>query len=168
MTRSDSEKRLTPQEAYSQLADRCAACEMCTGEALDRLRRRGIDEDSAFDIVQRLVDLRFIDDERFARIWVRDRLWNARWGLLKIRNDMRLKRIDDAIISSAINEELDRERYFDNLAAALRSKARTLPSPLTYDLKMKLARFAISRGYEPSLVQEMLRDEEYWRTDEAD
>lgn len=153
---------LSADQAYSKLAERCATSELCTGEALEKLRLWGIPSDAAINIVQRLVNERFIDDERFAGIWVRDRLYNARWGVLKIRNSLRLKRIDSDIIETALAENIDSERYCANLLAALRAKARALPSPLTYEAKMKLARFAINRGYEPSLVQEFIQDES-WR-----
>lgn len=157
---------MTPsaEQAYSKLAERCSSTELCTGEALDKLRLWGIDSSDAYRIVQRLVNERFIDDERFAGIWVRDKLYNARWGVLKIRNSLRLKRIDSDIIDAAIAENLDSEQYYENLQTALRAKARSLPSPLTYETKMKLARFAINRGYEPRLVQELLNDE-FWRDD---
>lgn len=156
-------KALAPAEAYARLADRCATTELCTGEALDKLHRWGVASREAESIVQRLVTERFIDDERFARIWVRDRLWNARWGLLKIRAAMRLKRLEPETVEAAIGEEMDDERYFANLAAALRSKGRRMASPIAYEDKVKLARFAMSRGYEPELVREMLADESYWR-----
>ena len=157
---------LSAEEAYKKLAERCSKSEICTGEALDKLRQWSINSTEANKIVQRLVDERFIDDERFAGIWVRERLYNAHWGLLKIRNSLRLKQIDTDIIDSAISENLDQDKYCANLAAALRSKARSLPSPLSYENKMKLARFALSRGYEPNLVKEMVNEEDYWRTND--
>lgn len=159
-------KELKPDEAFARLADRCAMAEVCTGEALEKLRQWGIGREESYRIVQRLVDERYIDDDRYARAFVRDRLYNSRWGLVKIRQAMRLKRLDDSQISEAIESETDNERYFANLAAALRSKGRSMPSPLSRDDRMKLARFAIGRGYEPSLVSEMLADEDYWRDEE--
>lgn len=155
-------------KAYSRLADRCALSEMCTGEALEKLRLWGIGRHEASKIVQRLVNERFIDDERFARVWVRDRLHNARWGAVKIRQSLRLKRLDYEVIEAAMESEMNQEVYFSNLAAALRSKGRSLPSPLTYTDRMKLMRFAVGRGYEPGLVSEMIDDEEYWRNEETD
>lgn len=156
-------KQLTAKEALNRLADRCAMAEVCTGEALDKLRQWGIAPDQADGIVQRLIDNRFIDDERYARSYVRERVANARWGVNKIRAVMRLKGIETAIIDLAISEEVDEELYFSNLAAALRSKGRNMSSPLSRDDYARLARFALSRGYESSLVSEMIADEDYWR-----
>lgn len=162
MTRSD--KPLSADEAYARLADRCATTELSTGEALEKLRRLGVCRCEAIAIVQRLVNERFIDDDRFARAYVRDRVAHARWGVVKIRQSLLLKGVDRQVVDEAITSELDDEVYFRNLEAALRSKASAMASPLDYADRMKLMRFAVGRGYEPSLVQAMLADEEYWRS----
>lgn len=160
MTRSNN---ISPKEAYSRLADRCAMTEMSTGEALEKLRRLGITQSEAYSIVQKLVDERFIDDERFARMYVRDKLVNARWGRIKISQSLRLKGVDSEIAAEAFESVWDDQVYFRNLAAALRNKARTMGQPLTYPDKVKLVKFAAGRGYEPELIREMLADEDYWR-----
>ncbi|MCM1309480.1 MAG: RecX family transcriptional regulator [Bacteroides sp.] len=154
---------LTDKEAYARLADRCAMAEVSTGEALTKLRQWGITGAEAYKVVQRLVNERFIDDERFARSFVRDKVNNAHWGVNKIRLSLHQKGIDNETARIAIAEELDEETYFANLAGALRSKGRNMPSPLNREDYARLARFAVGRGYEPSLVSEMLSDEHYWR-----
>ena len=156
---------LSPEQAYARLADRCATAEMCAHEALSKLQQWDVPYNLAIKIVQRLINERFIDDERFAAIWVRDRIQNAHWGIIKIRQSLQQKNIDSDIIHKAISQNVNEELYFRNLAAALRSKARALSNPLTYTDKLKLARFAIGRGYEPDLVQDMIADEDYWRND---
>ena len=157
-------RQLTPQQAYERLADRAAGTEICSAEAYSKLRDWGIDADKADAIVDRLIAQRPIDDRRFAHAYVRDRINNARWGLLKIRQAMRLKRIPSALVNEAIDSELNDETYCSNLAAALRSKARSMPSPIQSADRAKLIRFAASRGYEPELIMQMLSDEYYWRT----
>lgn len=154
---------VTPQRAYERLADRAAVGEMCSGEVVKKLRDWRIDPAESQKILRRLTQERFVDDERYARAYVRDRVVNARWGLLKVRQAMRLKQISNQLIERAIDEELDQDAYLANLAAALRTKARGLSKPLAPADKAKVIRFAASRGYEPSLILEMIDDEEYWR-----
>lgn len=156
---------LSPEQAYARLADRCAISELCTAEAREKLRQWGVTPPHADKIIDRLRAERFIDDERFARMWVRDRLNNARWGVLKIRAAARIKHLD---VDQLIDEERNDDAYFANLAAALRSKGCRMPAPLSRNDKAKLMRFALSRGYEPQLVMEMIADENYWRNESAD
>lgn len=156
-------RQLTPRQAFERLADRAATTEMCSTEAEQKLRDWQIAPEEADAIIDRLIAERYIDDRRFAHAYVRDRINNARWGLLKIRRAMRLKRLPNLLIEEAIDAELNDETYCRNLAAALRSKARSMEQPLLPADRAKLVRFAASRGYEPDLILEMVDDEEYWR-----
>lgn len=161
-------RSLTAAEAYSKLVDLCSLGEYSTGEALERLRAWGVSGKPAFEIVQRLVDERFIDDERFARAFVRSKVSYSGWGRIKIRQALYQKGIEHELIDRAIDEEVDLDVYHSNLADALRSKARSMPETLDSDCRAKLLRFAVGRGYEPGLVMDMLPEEDFWRYDESD
>lgn len=149
---------LTPAQALARLQDLCARAEISTGEALDKLRRMGITGRRADDVVQELVDTRFIDDERFARAFVRDKYRYSRWGRIKIRQALRLKRVDREYIDVALDEEIDSEVYEANLAALLQAKLRQLPDDADPRANAaKLMRFAAGRGFEPGLIVSTLR-----------
>lgn len=154
---------LSPKEATARLMDRCVVAEVCTAEALEKLHDWGLTTEEARAIVQKLVGLKFIDDERYVRAFVRTKVNHAKWGRLKIRAALRQKHLGSELITVALDEELDEQTYYCNLAAALRSKARNMPQRLTAEHRAKLMRFAASRGYEPGLIAEMLPEEDYWR-----
>ena len=65
-------KEKTEQEAYLQLAALCAQAEHCQQEMRDKMKRWGIAAAIQERIVARLVKERYIDDERFARAFVKD------------------------------------------------------------------------------------------------
>lgn len=153
------------EKAYERLAELCSKAEYSTGEALQRLYRWGFDRQTACETVQRLVDERYIDDERFARAFVRTKVNLSRWGMTKARMALREKGIDRDIIDMAIDTEVDPDTYYRNLAATLRAKGSGMERPLTYDDSRKLAQYAHGRGYELSLVLEMIADEDYWRNE---
>ena len=161
-------KQLTADEAFSRMMDLCSCGEYSTGEAMERLRKWGITGHEAEGIVQRLIDARFIDDERFARAFVRSKVNYSGWGRLKIRAAMFQKGIERELIDLAMDEEIDEQTYYANLADALRSKARTMPEYLDADCRAKLLRFAAGRGYEPGLIMEMLPEEDFWRYEADD
>lgn len=150
-------KILTPEQALAKLQDLCARAEVSTGEALEKLRRWGVTGHRAEQVVQSLVDSRFIDDGRFARAFVRDRYLYSRWGRLKISQALRLKRVDREYIDEALDEEIDQQVYEANLVALLRAKLRQLPdSDDEYAICGKLMRFAAGRGFEPSLIMRVV------------
>lgn len=150
---------ITPAKALARLQDLCARAEISTGEALDKLRRWGIGGARAVEVVQRLVDDRFIDDERFARAFVRDKYLYSRWGRIKIRQALRLKRVPADYIDAALEEEIDPETYAAGLAGLLRAKLRSLSADDdAYTISGKLLRFAAGRGFEPALVMSVIRE----------
>ena len=67
-------KEMTEQEAYLQLAALCAQAEHCKQEMRDKMKRWGLDETVQERVVNRLVKERFVDDERYARAFVYDKI----------------------------------------------------------------------------------------------
>lgn len=148
---------ITPQEARIRAEELCARAEHSSGEICDKLLRWGIIPSEADRIVDALIDTRFIDDARFARAYVRDKLEFSRWGRRKISQGLYLKRVARAIAVRAVGE-IDSERYREVLRAVIDAKRRTMTEPDTYDGRTRLFRFAMSRGFEPDLVAAVLRE----------
>lgn len=153
---------VTPERALARLQELCARSEQCTGEALERLRRMGLRGSVAHEIVQQLVDQRFIDDERYARAYVRDKHLFARWGRIKIRQALRLKQLEREDIDTAINEEIDPDAYVEQLAALMRSRLRGMAGVPWAEAVPRLVRFAASRGFEPGLIMELIHSPGQW------
>lgn len=153
-------KQLNPKQALNRLRDYCSRAEMCTGEALEKLRKWGIAGQQAGSVVQTLVDERFIDDERFARAFVRDKFAYSRWGRIKIRQALRLKKVHSEYIDEAIAEEIAPDEYSTTLAKLLRAKYAQIADREDDEraLVMKLLRFAAGRGFEPGLAMRLVRE----------
>ena len=104
-----------------------------------------------------LIDRRYIDDRRFSHAFVRDKLMFSHWGKRKIMMAMMQKRVDRDFIEEAL-DEIDDQIYFDILKKIVLAKARTINDADTYEGRTKLFRFAASRGFEPSLIAQVIRE----------
>ncbi|MDE5608310.1 MAG: RecX family transcriptional regulator [Muribaculaceae bacterium] len=155
------QRQLSPADALIKLEELCARSEQCSHEVYTRLAKWGITGAIAEKIVRRLTAKRFIDDGRYAEAFVRDKVVYNRWGFVKIRMALRMKKIDPELIDEAI-ATVDGEEYRNALIETLRAKSRTLPSPLTFEDKQKLLRHAASRGFEPGLTVAMIKQPELW------
>ncbi len=85
---------------------------------------------------------------------------SSAWSTLGLQRS-----IDRDLIDEALAEEIDDETYIANLCALLRAKCRTIGMAETepdHIARQKLIRFAAGRGYEPSLIMELVRDPDYW------
>ena len=94
---------------------------------------------------------RFIDDNRYAEAFVRDKIRLSGWGARKIRTSLRLKGIAAAIIDEAL-ARLDPANQSERLRTQLEKKLRLTRYKDTYDLKTKLIRYGLSLGYDYDAV----------------
>ncbi len=161
-------KEITEQEAYLQLASICAQAEHCRQEMLDKMIRWQIEEPVRVRIIDRLVRERYIDDERYTRAFVNDKIRYNKWGSRKIRQALWLKHIDDDIQKKVL-EEIDEKEYLDVLKPMLRQKRKTIKAANDYELNQKLVRFALGRGFDFNIIRQCLDvDEEPEYNDETD
>ena len=86
-------KTLTPPEALHRAAALCSSSEHCITDIREKLSRWGIGELDARTIVERLVQERFIDEERYAIAFAKDKFRFSGWGRIKIRYALQQKRI---------------------------------------------------------------------------
>ena len=158
-------KEITEQEAYLQLAALCAQAEHCQQEMRDKLKRWGIDESTQDRIIQRLINERYIDDERYARAFVKDKIRYNKWGRRKVEQGLWQKRIDPDI-QQRVLDEIDENEYLNVLRPLLRQKQKTIKAQNDYERHQKLMRFAIGRGFTFDIIRQCLDvDEDDFETE---
>ena len=148
-------KDMTEQEAYLQLAALCAQAEHCQQEMRDKMRRWELDETVQNRIIDRLIKERYVDDERYARAFVKDKIRYNKWGRRKVQQALWQKRID-ADIQQRVLDEIDEKEYLDVLRPLLKQKRKSIRAANDYELNQKLARFALSRGFTFDLIRQCL------------
>lgn len=144
-------KPITPDNAYLRLATLCARCEQAEGDLRKKLQDWGVGTNDANAIIMRLKQEQYLDNERFARAYCRDKLRFNGWGRLKIAFMLRGKGIEQEFIDNAL-DEIDEEQYATFLNEALALKAKTLAGKSDEQKRASLLRFAASRGFEPSII----------------
>jgi regulatory protein len=148
-------KDMTEQEAYLQLAALCAQAEHCQQEMRDKMRRWELDESVQNRIIDRLIQERYVDDERYARAFVKDKIRYNKWGRRKVQQALWQKRID-ADIQQRVLDEIDEKEYLDVLRPLLKQKRKSIRAANDYELNQKLARFALSRGFTFDLIRQCM------------
>lgn len=158
----------TEQEAYLQLAAICAQAEYCEQEMRDKMKRWEIDAATQDSIIARLVKERYIDNERYARAFVKDKIRYNKWGRRKVQQALWMKRISDDIQQKVFDEIEDKE-YLDVLIPLLKQKRKSTRANSDYELNQKLVRFALSRGFDFGIIRQCMEvDEEVDYGDEID
>ena len=148
-------KEMTEQEAYLQLAALCAQAEHCQQEMRDKMRCWELDETVQNRIIARLVKERYIDDERYTRAFVKDKIRYNKWGRRKVQQALWMKHIDTDI-QQRVLDEIDEKEYLDVLRPLLKQKRKSIKAANDYELNQKLVRFALSRGFTFDIIRQCL------------
>ena len=161
-------KEKTEQEAYLQLAAVCAQAEHCEQEMRDKMKRWGVDIEAQDRVIERLTNERYIDNERYARAFVKDKVRYNKWGRRKVQQALWMKRIDEDI-QQRVLDEIDDEEYLKVLVPLLKQKRKSIKAANDYELNQKLVRFALGRGFDYGIIRQCLDvDEDMDFDDEMD
>ncbi|MGN1245695.1 MAG: regulatory protein RecX [Muribaculaceae bacterium] len=142
---------ISPEKALYKAATLCSRSEQCAADIRTKLTAWGVMPSDADAIIQRLERENYLNEERYARAFVRDKFRFGGWGKIKIAYALRLKRIDEAVIGEAL-EEISDDDYREALLDALRSKLRSVKGREPMQQRAALYRFAASRGYDSDLI----------------
>ena len=103
------------------------------------------DTSAAKRVVDALVADKYVDDARYASAFAREKASIQGWGPVKIRFQLRSKGISDADIASGMSE-IEEPKAARKLESVIAAKYRSLKGDP--QCRLKLLKFALSRGYE--------------------
>lgn len=148
------------QDEIQKLTDRlrrlCSRREYCVSD----VRKKAMtalegDSEAAENVVSALVAEKYIDDLRYATAYAREKAMISGWGETKIRYMLSGKRIDRSLVDQALTE-IDTDKADSRLRKLLENKAKTLKADP--QIRLKLLRFALGRGYQYDDVVRVLQD----------
>jgi regulatory protein len=145
-TKDSAGKPMSEEQALARLTALCASAEHCTGEMIDKMTQWEISEEAQARIMEHLVKNKYIDDERYCRAFVHDKMEYNHWGRRKIEQALYVKHMDKAIQKTVLDEIPD-EDFIDILRPLIVQKRRQTRANSEYEMNMKLMRFAASRGF---------------------
>ena len=148
-------KPITEQEALQKLSALCARAEHSSGEMLEKMRRWQLSEDARERVLDRLIDEKFVDDERFARLFVREKIRFDRWGRRKIEQALYQKGVASDI-SRCVLDEVDDETYVAELKKLIAAKRRSVQAESDYEMRAKLTKYALGRGFGYNVIRQCI------------
>lgn len=140
-------------QALQSLMRLAARSEKSSGDALRLMKRWGVAEGERAGVLKKLVESRFIDDQRYAEAYVREKSRLSGWGARKIAMQLRTKGVAQDIIAKALSE-IDGDSQQQRLQDKLRRKLRTVKAETDFERRGKLFRYGLSQGFDYSDVSE--------------
>lgn len=144
---------------FNRMAWLCSRREYCSSGVRNLLLRKGLNSEETEEILNRLCSERYVDDVRYARCFARDKAMLAGWGPRKIAYSLSSKGISSDIIQDAlggVEEEESRRR----MREVILCKWKTVQAATLEERRLKVLKFALSRGYEYRTVMRELESME--------
>ena len=149
------DKYMDYEAALKRAAALCSSQEQCISHIRDKLTGWKVSDKDAEQIIDLLKKEKFLDDQRYATFYVRDKFRFNGWGKVKLRVMLGQKEIPKPIIEEALNQ-IDPELYQQTCARLLSEKSATLKESNQFKRKGKLFRYAAQRGFESDLIHHIL------------
>ncbi|WP_373776779.1 regulatory protein RecX [Porphyromonas loveana] len=139
----------TEKKLLNRMQAYCARAERCRFDVETKLKQAGADAALCERILQQLVEERFLDDERFAHAYARDKYCFNGWGPRRIALELGRRRIPAAVVTAALSalQEGD-DKPEDTLPQLMERKLRTVKAADDRTRMQRLVRWAVGRGFE--------------------
>jgi regulatory protein len=142
-------------EAKIKIASFCAYQERSQQEVRERLKERGIHGDAAEELISLMISEGFLNEERFAKAFVRGKFRLKKWGRNKISHELKSKQLSANCIKSGM-QEIDHEEYIQTLSELAEKKAITIKDQDPFKRRYKIYQYLLTKGYENDLINMVL------------
>lgn len=142
-------------EAKQKIEVYCAYQERCDLEVRQKLFSWNLNLEDVDALISDLITHNFLNEERFAEAYVSGKFRIKRWGRVKIRQQLKLKKISAYSINKGM-AVIDDDEYIKTVKELVESKSRLIKSKNQWDKINKLKRYLSSKGYETEMVHEIV------------
>jgi len=134
----ENQKPVDTKVFLERAAHYCAGAEHCASDVEQLLERLGATGVQIDEVIGILKEQKYIDEQRYCRAFVHDKVAFQGWGRMKIAMGLRAKRLPEAAIQEAL-DDIDEQAYASNIRKAIQSKRE--------QDRQKVTRFMLQRGY---------------------
>lgn len=150
-------KYLSNNDALIKAASFCAYQERCHKEVKQKLSEWGIYGLEADELMVKLIELNYLNEERFAQAFAGGKFRVKQWGKMRIKQELKLRDVSEYCINKGL-KEIEEDDYRNTLNEVLEKKLSSLGKLKAPEAKNKAYKYALSRGFEPNLIWEILSE----------
>jgi regulatory protein len=152
-----NEQKLTPQQALPKLKQFCAYQERCHSEVKEKLYNYGVYQMDAEEIISKLVEDNYLNEERFAVHFTGGKFRIKQWGRVKIKYELKQKQVSEYCIKKAL-AVIDENEYLKTLDKLAGIKLLTLKHEKNIFIKRKKMQDHLRmKGYEGELITDVMK-----------
>lgn len=152
-------KTLTYDEALHKSAAYCSLSEHCISEIMEKFNYWDVLPEYREKIIQFLVREKYIDEKRYASAFVKDKFSYNKWGKIRLRIELKAKKIEDSVIEAALSE-ISVKDYRSMIIKLIKEKEKHLEYRNEYEKKGKLFRYLSGKGFEKEFISKEIGSDE--------
>lgn len=152
-----TQKTYTVDDAQKILENYCAYQERCHKDVTDKLRSMKMIPEAIDAIVVHLITNNYLNEERFAKAFVRGKFRIKKWGKNRIVRELKFRNISKYTVDSALNE-IALDNYHKTLHELTEKRIAQIKEKNVYKKKKKVADYLLYRGWEPHLIYEKINE----------
>lgn len=103
-------------------------------------------------VLDELEEKKYINHEEFAKKFVHDKFEFNKWGIQKIKNELRKKGISNQIIENALEQGPDKSSRIESMLTLVRKQKKKFLRADSHKRKKKIFDYLIRKGYDSSLI----------------
>ena len=151
-------RKITDEKvALAKAEHYCAYQDRAQQEVRDKLYEWGLWTDAVENIISQLITANYLNEERFAKAYVRGKFSQKAWGRIKIKQGLKLKKVSDVLIKKALLT-IDGDDYLRTLQQVIAKKAALVNEKNDFKRRYKLQQYAMGRGFEADLILDVLKN----------
>ena len=152
-----SNSGISLKEIYDKMEYYCSYQDRCHKEVEQKLSSFTLIPEIKEKIIIHLIEHKFIDEERFAKSFVRGKHNYKGWGKNRIIQELKFREISKRNIDLALLE-LPNEIYLENFHTLAKKNWNSIKERKGQKKNKKFVDFLLRKGYETSLIFEKLKE----------
>ena len=147
----DYKKRLTKEQAFQKLKHFCGYQERCHSEVKEKLFSLGVGKIEREEILAMLIEENYLNEERFAIAFAGGKFRIKQWGRIKIRSELKKRRVSDYCINKAL-QQINGKEYLQTIRKLATKYSSSLKEETEMIRKKKTIDYLMQKGFEGELV----------------
>jgi regulatory protein len=149
-------KQLDTAQAWEKIRHYCSWQERCHSEVMEKLKEFGMDLAESEQLVSRLIEENYLNEERFATMYAGGHFRIKKWGKVKIAHALRQKGVSAFCIKKALSE-IEPGHYAELVSKLASEKWKTLKGGQDRLRQYKCKQYLLQKGFESGIIDEALK-----------
>lgn len=148
---------LTVTDAVAAMQRYCVYQDRCHKEVRTRLLEHQVYGHDLEEVMTALILDDFLNEERYARSFVRGKFRMNKWGKNKIVQHLKFNNVSPYCIKKGLSE-IDDDLYMETIKGLIKRKNEGILKADIYTRKRKITSYLVQKGYEMHIISELLQE----------